>query len=114
MTSPEIHQSLPAAGRERDPVGRETVEQFDWTVDYDADGYIRLLSTFSGHIAMAAEDREQLYAGTTARSRWDPSARHRGEVDSLSYVFSADVQVVRCPSSRPNGLRRPGNAATVR
>ena len=38
-----------------------TVEHFDWTVDYDADGYIRLLSTFSGHIAMAAEDREQLF-----------------------------------------------------
>jgi SAM-dependent methyltransferase len=30
-------------------------------LDYDADGYIRLLSTFSGHIAMAAEDREQLF-----------------------------------------------------
>jgi SAM-dependent methyltransferase len=38
-----------------------TVEHFDWTVDYDTEGYIRLLSTFSGHIAMAAEDREQLF-----------------------------------------------------
>jgi hypothetical protein len=27
------------------------VEHLDWTVDYDAEGYIRLLSTFSGHIA---------------------------------------------------------------
>jgi SAM-dependent methyltransferase len=37
------------------------VEHFDWTVDYDAEGYIRLLSTFSGHIAMAPEGRKQLF-----------------------------------------------------
>jgi SAM-dependent methyltransferase len=38
------------------------VEHFDWTVDYDADSYLRLLSTFSGHIAMPADRRERLYA----------------------------------------------------
>jgi hypothetical protein len=30
-------------------------------VDYDAESYIRLLSTFSGHIAMAPESRERLF-----------------------------------------------------
>jgi hypothetical protein len=37
------------------------VEHLDWTVDYDAEGYIRLLSTFSGHIAMARDRRERLF-----------------------------------------------------
>ena len=37
-------------------------EHFEWTVDYDAEAYIRLLSTFSGYIAMLAERREQLFS----------------------------------------------------
>ena len=37
------------------------VEHFDWTVDYDAESYIRLLSTFSNHIAMAPDDRQHLF-----------------------------------------------------
>jgi SAM-dependent methyltransferase len=37
------------------------VEQYDWEVLYDADGYLELLDTFSGHIAMAAWQRERLY-----------------------------------------------------
>jgi SAM-dependent methyltransferase len=37
------------------------IEHFAWTVDYDADSYIRLLRTFSGHIAMAPDDRRLLF-----------------------------------------------------
>jgi SAM-dependent methyltransferase len=37
------------------------VRHFDWEVSYDADGYIDLLDTFSGHIAMAGWQRERLY-----------------------------------------------------
>jgi hypothetical protein len=37
------------------------VEHLDWTVDYDAEGYIHLLSTFSGHIATARDRRERLF-----------------------------------------------------
>jgi SAM-dependent methyltransferase len=37
------------------------VEHLDWMVDYDAEGYIRLLSTFSGHITMARDGRERLF-----------------------------------------------------
>jgi hypothetical protein len=37
------------------------VRHFDWEVTYDADGYLRLLDTFSGHIAMQAWQRHRLY-----------------------------------------------------
>jgi hypothetical protein len=36
--------------------------QFDWQTVHDADGYIDLLETFSGHIAMEPWQRERLYA----------------------------------------------------
>jgi SAM-dependent methyltransferase len=35
--------------------------QYDWEVEYDAESYLRLLDTFSGHIAMAPWQRERLY-----------------------------------------------------
>jgi SAM-dependent methyltransferase len=38
------------------------VREVDWEVDYDAESYLRLLDTFSGHIAMAPAKREHLYA----------------------------------------------------
>jgi SAM-dependent methyltransferase len=37
------------------------VRQFDWERRYDADGYIALLNTFSGHIAMEDWQRDRLY-----------------------------------------------------
>jgi SAM-dependent methyltransferase len=38
-----------------------SVHHFDWEVVYDADGYLALLDTFSGHIAMRPWQRERLY-----------------------------------------------------
>lgn len=38
------------------------VHHFDWEVTYDADGYVGLLDTFSGHIAMEAWQRRRLYS----------------------------------------------------
>lgn len=38
------------------------VRHFDWEVTYDADGYIGLLDTFSGHIVMESWQRRRLYA----------------------------------------------------
>jgi len=35
--------------------------QYDWEIRYDADGYIALLDTFSGHIVMEAWQRDRLY-----------------------------------------------------
>ena len=37
------------------------VRHFDWEISYTAEGYIRLLDTFSGHIAMDAPKRDRLY-----------------------------------------------------
>lgn len=37
------------------------VQQFDWELSYDADAYIDLLSTFSGHIALSDEVRAELF-----------------------------------------------------
>ena len=37
------------------------ITQFGWVIDYDADSYIDLLNTFSGHIAMEPWQRERLY-----------------------------------------------------
>jgi SAM-dependent methyltransferase len=37
------------------------VRQYDWEIRYDAESYIALLDTFSGHIELAPEDREHLY-----------------------------------------------------
>ena len=37
------------------------IERFVWEIVYDADAYIDLLNTFSGHIAMEPWQRERLY-----------------------------------------------------
>jgi SAM-dependent methyltransferase len=37
------------------------VRQFDWEIEYDAESYIALLDTFSGHITMQPWQRERLY-----------------------------------------------------
>jgi SAM-dependent methyltransferase len=44
-----------------------SVDQYDWEVTYDADGYIGLLDTFSGHIAMEPWQREELYGAIRSR-----------------------------------------------
>lgn len=59
------------------------VAHFDWERVYDAEGYIELLNTFSGHIAMEEWQRERLYGEMRARlGRRDDNAvrRHWGSV----------------------------------
>jgi SAM-dependent methyltransferase len=59
------------------------VRHFDWERVYDAKGYIELLNTFSGHIAMAAWQRDRLYGEIRRRlgSRQDGQVRrHWGAV----------------------------------
>jgi SAM-dependent methyltransferase len=59
------------------------VRHFDWERVYDADGYIELLSTFSGHIAMERWQRERLYGEIRRRLGRRPGAavrRHWGAV----------------------------------
>ena len=43
------------------------VREFDWEVTYDAEGYLRLLDTFSGHIAMQPWQRDRLYSEIRCR-----------------------------------------------
>jgi hypothetical protein len=54
-----------------------TVTQFDWELTYDADQYIDLLNTFSGHIAMAPWQRERLYGEIRRRLGRRPDGRLR-------------------------------------
>ncbi len=53
------------------------VEHVDWTLTYDAEAYIRLLRTFSGHIAMAPEHRERLFAEIRQRTATRPDQKIR-------------------------------------
>jgi hypothetical protein len=57
------------------------VTQFDWELKYDADSYVDLLETFSGHIAMAPWQRQRLYAEIRRRLNERPDGllrRHWG------------------------------------
>jgi len=59
------------------------VRHHDWEVVYDADGYIDLLETFSGHIAMQPWQRERLYGEIRRRLAERPDGglrRHWGAV----------------------------------
>lgn len=59
------------------------ITQFDWETTYDADGYIDLLNTFSGHIAMRDRQRERLYGEIRRRLAERPNGqlrRHWGGV----------------------------------
>jgi SAM-dependent methyltransferase len=53
------------------------VTQYDWETIYDADGYIDLLNTFSGHIAMQHWQRDRLYGEVRRRLAERPSGRLR-------------------------------------
>lgn len=52
------------------------VRHFDWETVHDADSYIDLLDTFSGHIAMEDSKRRHLYGAIRRRL----SARHDGRL----------------------------------
>jgi hypothetical protein len=54
-----------------------TVRHFDWEARYTAEEYIRLLNTFSGHIAMAPWQRDRLYGEIRRRLADRPDGRLR-------------------------------------
>ena len=59
------------------------VRQYDWEVRYDAESYIELLDTFSGHLDMAPWKRARLYAAIRERLAERPGndlRRHSGSV----------------------------------
>jgi SAM-dependent methyltransferase len=53
------------------------IHQYDWETVYDAEGYIDLLSTFSGHIAMQDWQRDRLYGEIRRRLATRPDGRLR-------------------------------------
>jgi SAM-dependent methyltransferase len=59
---------------------------FDWEVTYDADGYIQLLETFSGHIAMATWKRDRLYGEIRRRLAERPERRLRRHWGAVLHV----------------------------
>jgi SAM-dependent methyltransferase len=59
------------------------VRRFQWEIRYSAAGYIRLLDTFSGHIAMRPWQRDRLYGEIRRRLALRPDGlvrRHWGGV----------------------------------
>lgn len=70
------------------------VRQFDWEVSYDADAYVRLLDTFSGHIAMQPWQRDRLYGEIRRRLARRPDGRLRRH-------WGAVLQVARRADASP-------------
>ncbi|CAA9246433.1 MAG: hypothetical protein AVDCRST_MAG50-2013 [uncultured Acidimicrobiales bacterium] len=62
------------------------VSQFDWETVHDAEGYIDLLETFSGHIAMEPEPRERLYGEIRRRLAERPEGRLRRHWGAVLHV----------------------------
>lgn len=65
------------------------LRQFGWEQRYDADGYIRLLDTFSGHIAMAPWQRERLYGAIRSRLAERPGGTLRRHWGAALHVARA-------------------------
>ena len=72
IVKPEDYEGLPrpdeVSGRVEDVdktglFDEVTVRKYPWEVEYDAASYVRLLSTYSGHIDLDSEARERLFRG---------------------------------------------------
>jgi SAM-dependent methyltransferase len=81
---PDLRGEILASGLFR----RVTVTQFDWEVRYDAEGYVDLLETFSGHIAMRPWQRERLYAAIRSRLAERPDGLVRRHWGAALHVAS--------------------------
>jgi SAM-dependent methyltransferase len=79
-----------------------TVRHFDWEISYTAEEYIRLLDTFSGHIAMSAPQRDRLYGEIRRRLALRADGR-------LRRGWGAVLQVAR---RRDNPHQRGATAPT--
>lgn len=78
-TLPDSRAEIEASGLFEDVA----VRRFDWEITYTANSYIKLLNTFSGHIAMDAWKRDRLYGEIRRRLAERPDGllrRHWGAV----------------------------------
>jgi SAM-dependent methyltransferase len=76
---PDDSSEIEATGLFEDSQSR----QYDWEIRYDADAYIALLDTFSGHLEMSPENRGHLYGAIRDRlaARSDQTLRrHWGSI----------------------------------
>lgn len=84
------------------------IRRFGWEIEYTAEEYIRLLDTFSGHIAMAQWQRDRLYGEIRRRLAERPGGR-------LCRGWGAVLHVARkhgtSPASQGRGQHRPARAA---
>jgi len=79
---PDSSAEILASGRFEDV----QVRQFDWETSYDAAGYIRLLNTFSDHIAMQPWQRDRLYGEIRRRLAARPGGRLRRHWGAVLHV----------------------------
>ncbi len=80
---------LPDEGGEAEASGLFTgvqVRHIDWEIGYDADGYISLLETFSGHIAMRPWQRGRLYGEIRRPLAERPDGRLRRHWGAVLHV----------------------------
>ncbi len=69
--------------------GDVRVHHVDWEVVYDAEGYLALLDTFSGHIAMQPHHRDRLYGEIRRRLRERADGRLRRHWGAVLHVARA-------------------------
>ena len=84
------------------------IRRFGWEIAYTAEEYIRLLDTFSGHIAMAQWQRDRLYGEIRRRLAERPGGR-------LSRGWGAVLHVARrryAPSATPRANGHDGAATS--
>ncbi len=82
-------QTLPDRAEEIEASGLFTdvrLRRFDWEIRYTAQAYIRLLDTFSGHIAMAPWQRRRLYGEIRRRLAARPDGRLRRHWGAVLHV----------------------------
>jgi SAM-dependent methyltransferase len=82
------------------------IRHFDWERVYDAEGYIDLLNTFSGHIAMEGWQRERLYGEIRRRLGERPDGTVRRHWGAVLHVARRRDQV-------GGGPGRPAPSAQV-
>jgi SAM-dependent methyltransferase len=76
------------------------IERFDWELSYDAESYIDLLDTFSGHIAMQPWQRQELYGEIRRRLARRPGGRLRRHWGVVLEISRPVDRVAPSPSSR--------------
>ena len=80
--SPDDRAEIEGSGLFEDVV----VRYFDWEISYSTEEYLRLLDTFSGHIAMQPWQRERLYAEIRRRLAQRSNGRLRRHWGAVLHV----------------------------